>query len=86
DLAKCLQGLRALLADDGYLILIEATDQHSPMQLATVGFIEGINAFNDFRQSTGSGMLTQPAWLALLAEQGLEPQLSYPNSEVSALR
>ncbi|WP_327790031.1 hypothetical protein, partial [Vibrio anguillarum] len=37
DLAKCLQGLRALLADDGYLILIEATDQHSPMQLATVG-------------------------------------------------
>ncbi|EOX1576556.1 amino acid adenylation domain-containing protein [Vibrio cholerae] len=86
DLAKCLQGLRALLADDGYLILIEATDQHSPMQLATVGFIEGINAFNDFRQSSGSGMLTQPAWLALLAEQGLEPQLSYPNSEVSALR
>lgn len=86
DLPDSLQRLRSLMAKDGYLILIEATDQYSSMQLATVGFIEGINAFSDFRQQAQSGMLTQPAWLSLLAEQGFKPQLTYPESDVSVLR
>ncbi|MEH0388852.1 non-ribosomal peptide synthetase/type I polyketide synthase [Vibrio mimicus] len=86
DLPCSLQRLRSLLAEDGYLIFIEATDQYSPMQLATVGFIEGINAFSDFRQQAQSGMLTQPAWLALLEEQGFVPQFTYPTDSVSVLR
>lgn len=86
DLPKTLRQLHGLLAHGGQLIFIEATDQFSPMQLATVGFIEGINAFNDFRQQQKSAMLNLPAWLALLSENGFVPQLVYPNTEHSVLR
>ncbi len=86
NLPETLNRLRELLAHDGHLILIEATDQFSPMQLATVGFIEGINAFSDFREQQKSAMLSLPAWLTLLTENGFEPQLSFPNSEQSVLR
>ncbi|PKG39105.1 hybrid non-ribosomal peptide synthetase/type I polyketide synthase [Psychromonas sp. Urea-02u-13] len=86
NLPATLNRLRALLAQDGHLILIEATDQFSPMQLATVGFIEGINAFSDFREQQKSAMLSLPTWLTLLEENGFEPQLSFPKSEQSVLR
>ncbi|PSV47521.1 hybrid non-ribosomal peptide synthetase/type I polyketide synthase [Photobacterium indicum] len=86
NLPETLSRLRGLLAHDGHLILIEATDQFSPMQLATVGFIEGINAFSDFREQQKSAMLGLPAWLTLLEKNGFEPQLAFPESERSVLR
>ncbi|MFW7524932.1 L-histidine N(alpha)-methyltransferase [Vibrio ostreicida] len=86
NLPQTLERLHGLLAQDGYLIFIEATDQYSPMQLATVGFIEGLNAFDDFRQSQNSAMLTLPSWLTLLSDHGFQPEFTYPTSDVSVLR
>ncbi|ODP98165.1 hybrid non-ribosomal peptide synthetase/type I polyketide synthase [Salinivibrio sp. SS2] len=86
DLPKTLARLKQALAANGHLLLIEATDQYSPMQLATVGFIEGINAFSDFRCQTGSAMLNATDWQSLLKQQGFATQCRYPNSDSSVLR
>ncbi|WP_271271073.1 non-ribosomal peptide synthetase/type I polyketide synthase [Aliamphritea hakodatensis] len=86
DLPQTLQNLRSMLVPDGHLILIEATDPYSSMQLATVGFIEGINAFADFRESMNSAMLDLPAWHSVLQASGYEPVLHYPQQQISPLR
>lgn len=86
DLPKTLARLKRALATNGHLLLIEATDQYSPMQLATVGFIEGINAFSDFRCQTGSAMLSATDWQYVLNQQGFATQCRYPDSDCSVLR
>ncbi|MDA0119661.1 non-ribosomal peptide synthetase/type I polyketide synthase [Vibrio sp. T11.5] len=86
DLPATLKQLKGALANNGHMLLIEATDQYSPMQLATVGFIEGINAFSDFRQHTGSAMLSAYDWQQVLGEQGLVIERRFPDSEQSVLR
>ncbi|MDP2534283.1 phosphopantetheine-binding protein [Photobacterium damselae subsp. piscicida] len=86
DLPKTLARLKRALAANGHLLLIEATDQYSSMQLATVGFIEGINAFSDFRCQTGSAMLNATDWQSLLDQQGFATQCRYPDSDSSVLR
>ncbi|WFB49457.1 non-ribosomal peptide synthetase/type I polyketide synthase [Vibrio coralliilyticus] len=86
DLPDTLERLKGTLATNGHILLIEATDQFSPMQLATVGFIEGINAFTDFRQHTGSAMLNASDWQRVLGEQGFITECRFPDSEQSVLR
>ncbi|MBU2898684.1 non-ribosomal peptide synthetase/type I polyketide synthase [Vibrio hepatarius] len=86
NLPSTLINLRDILAKNGHLLLIEATVQHSPMQLATVGFIEGINAFNDFRQQADSAMLNINDWQNLLYEHGFDVLCRYPDTDTSVLR
>ena len=86
DLKASLVPLRSLLKQEGHLILVEATDQYSAMQLATVGFIEGINAFTDFRKEHQTAILTLPMWQNTLEQSGFAVELVHPQQEVSPLR
>lgn len=81
-----LRRLRSLLADGGHLLLIEATVRDSAMQLASVGFIEGLSAYQDRRVLDEQAMLTVPMWREALQDAGFSVQRQWPADDDSPTR
>ena len=78
DVLQSLRRLRQLLCAGGHLLLIEATERDSALQLASIGFIESLNGYQDGRRSDDQVMLEAAAWRTLLAQAGFAVALTWP--------
>ncbi|MER1372722.1 hypothetical protein KJR88_28825, partial [Klebsiella pneumoniae] len=81
-----LKRIRSLLKPHGYLLFIEATECQSAMQMATVGFIEGLSAYQDKRILTNKAMLDSESWHDILINTGFETIGQWPQTDSSSLR
>ncbi len=85
-LPRSLAGLAHLLGPGGRLMLIEATVADSALQLASIGFIEGLNGFRDFRAKEGRPMLDLAGWRTVLEEAGYGIELVWPHDRGGSYR
>ena len=83
---RSLRRLGRLLRPGGRLLLIEATERDSVLQMASIGFIESLNGYQDFRLDDDKPMLDLPQWRDALAEAGFAPELNWPDQEHSPMR
>lgn len=58
---QTLRRLKLLLKAGGRLLIVEATERNSVFQLASVGFIEELSEYRDFRSLDEKPMLTRSA-------------------------
>ncbi|MDX7991891.1 non-ribosomal peptide synthetase/type I polyketide synthase [Xenorhabdus littoralis] len=79
-LRNTLKRLSRLLKSGGWLLIIESTKRESAMQLASVGFIEGINAWADERGDDhgNSALLELAGWRKCLEKSGYQVSLEWP--------
>ncbi len=79
-LKNTLKRLSRLLKTGGWLLMIESTKRDSAMQLASVGFIEGINVWADDRgkDQGNSALLELADWRQYLAQSGYRVSLEWP--------
>lgn len=78
DVPCALRRLHQLLKPGGHLLMIEATTCDSALQLASIGFIEGLNAYQDFRSLDEKTMLDLPTWQRLLEQSGFAVVRNWP--------
>ncbi|WP_323836419.1 non-ribosomal peptide synthetase/type I polyketide synthase [Photorhabdus africana] len=78
-LRNTLQRLSRLLKTGGWLLIIESTKRESAMQLASVGFIEGINAWSDDRGD--SALMALADWRKCLEKSGYRISLEWPGQD-----
>lgn len=83
---QTLRRLKLLLNAGGRLLIVEATERNSVFQLASVGFIEGLSGYRDFRRRDEKPMLTLSAWQEVLVQAGFANELAWPAQESSPLR
>ncbi|WP_416419978.1 yersiniabactin polyketide synthase HMWP1 [Klebsiella pneumoniae] len=83
---QTLRRLKLLLKAGGRLMIVEATERNSVFQLASVGFIEGLSGYRDFRRRDEKPMLTRSAWQEVLVQAGFANELAWPAQESSPLR
>ncbi|WP_207004251.1 type I polyketide synthase [Trinickia mobilis] len=83
---QSLRRLGRLLKPGGRLLLIEATERDSALQLASVGFIEALNGYHDIRTADDKPMLDLPMWRDALSEAGFATELVWPQEERTSLR
>jgi yersiniabactin nonribosomal peptide/polyketide synthase len=83
---RALRRIRRLLKPGGRLMLMEATTRVSAMQLASVGFLEGLSAYRDSRILDDKTMLDLPMWRVALASAGYVIEQQWPGADDSALR
>lgn len=83
---RILRRIGRLLKPGGALVIIEATESHSALQLATIGFLEGLNGYHDFRHQTHEAFLPMRRWRELLEQSGFDVPLTYPEEAASPLR
>ena len=86
NLPRSLRGLAHLLGPEGRLMLIEATAPDSALQLASIGFVEGLNGFRDFRAADGRPMLDLDGWRRVLEEAGYAIELVWPHDQGDSYR
>ena len=58
-------------------MIVEATERNSVFQLASVGFIEGLSGYRDFRRRDEKPMLTRSAWQEVLVQAGFANELAW---------
>ncbi|CDL80757.1 hybrid non-ribosomal peptide synthetase/type I polyketide synthase [Xenorhabdus szentirmaii] len=83
-LNNTLKRLSRLLKSGGWLLIIESTKRDSAMQLASVGFIEGINAWTDDRgnhDDNESALLELAGWRQCLEKSGYRVSLEWPGQD-----
>ncbi|WP_340620554.1 non-ribosomal peptide synthetase/type I polyketide synthase [Xenorhabdus siamensis] len=82
-LKNTLKRLSRLLKAGGWLLIIESTKRESAMQLASVGFIEGINAWADDRSDDqgNSALLELADWRKCLEKSGYRVSLEWPGQD-----
>ncbi|MBC8943854.1 non-ribosomal peptide synthetase/type I polyketide synthase [Xenorhabdus indica] len=82
-LRNTLKRLSRLLKAGGWLLIIESTKRESAMQLASVGFIEGINAWADDRgdDQGNSALLELADWRNCLEKSGYQVSLEWPGQD-----
>jgi len=85
-IGHALRRIGSLLKQGGYLIMIEATERQSAMQLATVGFIEGLSAYRDERILENKSMLDVQGWRQALTKAGFDLTGQWPQQCDSPLR
>ncbi|HFW4014464.1 TPA: L-histidine N(alpha)-methyltransferase [Salmonella enterica subsp. enterica serovar Birkenhead] len=83
---QTLRRLKLLLKAGGRLLIVEATERNSVFQLASVGFIEGLSGYRDFRRRDEKPMLTRSAWQEVLVQARFANELAWPTQESSPLR
>ncbi|KVK87314.1 type I polyketide synthase [Burkholderia sp. MSMB1498] len=86
DVVRSLRRLGRLLKPGGRLLMIEATERDSALQMASIGFIEGLNGYEDFRTADDKPMLDLPSWRDALGQAGFTVELAWPEQERSPLR
>ncbi|WFQ80453.1 amino acid adenylation domain-containing protein [Xenorhabdus sp. SF857] len=79
-LRNTLRRLSRLLKAGGGLLIIESTKRESAMQLTSVGFIEGINAWVDDRGGDhgNSALMELAGWRQCLTQSGYRVALEWP--------
>ncbi|WP_142475095.1 yersiniabactin polyketide synthase HMWP1 [Klebsiella oxytoca] len=85
-IVQTLRRLKLLLKTGGRLLIVEATERNSVFQLASVGFIEGLSGYRDFRRRDEKPMLARSTWQEVLAQAGFVNELAWPTQESSPLR
>ena len=77
NLPQTLSHVLSLLAPNGLLLLLEGT-RYSRWQMMTVGFIEGLSAFEDERQKDNEPFLPAGRWEQLLLARGFTRFATFP--------
>lgn len=84
-IARSLHRIGSLMTPGARLVLIEATHRDSLMQMASVGFIEGLGNYQDLRALDDRAMLDLPQWRGVLQDAGFSVELAWPEHEVSPI-
>ncbi|WCM94110.1 SDR family oxidoreductase [Acidovorax sp. NCPPB 2350] len=83
---RSLRRLGMLLRPGGRLLLVEATERDSALQMASVGFIESLGGYQDVRILDDKPMLDLPMWRSALKQAGFGVELAWPGEERTPLR
>ncbi|MCX8966953.1 SDR family NAD(P)-dependent oxidoreductase [Erwinia psidii] len=84
-IVRSLKRLASLMKPGARLLLIEATNRDSQLQMASVGFIEGLGNYQDYRLLEDRAMLNLEQWHDALQQAGFIPELAWPYEAVSPL-
>lgn len=84
-IARSLHRIGSLMTPGARLVLIEATHRDSLLQMASVGFIEGLGNYQDLRVIDDRAMLDLPQWRGVLQDAGFLVELAWPEQEVSPI-
>ncbi|WP_157596807.1 class I SAM-dependent methyltransferase [Saccharomonospora saliphila] len=66
---QALSGLRSLLKPGGTVFAVERT-ANTPVQMVTVGFLEGFSHYEDQRKGSNLPLLTADSWRQTLRDEG----------------
>ncbi|MGK7925484.1 MAG: thioesterase domain-containing protein [Spirulina sp.] len=81
---KTLQYLRSLLTANGFLLILEAT-QNNPFQMVSIRFIEGYSHYEDARLQTNQPLLSVNEWQKILAANEFDRFVAIAESDGSDL-
>ncbi|WP_220701755.1 type I polyketide synthase [Brenneria goodwinii] len=84
-IVRSLRRIGSLMKPGARLLLIETTHRDSLLQMASVGFIEGLGNYQDQRVIDDRAMLDLPRWREALLEAGFSLELAWPEPEVSPI-
>lgn len=82
---RSLRRIGSLMKPGARLMLIEATHRDSLLQMASVGFIEGLGSYQDHRIIDDRAMLNLAQWREALQVGGFSLELVWPESELSPI-
>jgi len=82
---RSLRRIGSLMKPGAWLLLIEATQRDSIFQMASVGFIEGLGSYQDFRLLDDRAMLNLAQWRTALQEAGFSLELAWPEQDASPI-
>ncbi|THF65005.1 SDR family NAD(P)-dependent oxidoreductase [Pseudothauera nasutitermitis] len=82
---RSLRRIGSLMKPGARLLLIEATHRDSVLQMASVGFIEGLGNYQDHRVLDDRAMLDLAQWRDALREAGFALELAWPEHEESPI-
>ncbi|KPY86102.1 Yersiniabactin polyketide/non-ribosomal peptide synthetase [Pseudomonas syringae pv. tagetis] len=83
---RSLKRLHRLLRSGGHLLLLEATERDSALQLASIGFIEGLSNFADERSEDDKAMLDLPRWRSAVQASGFSWVMNWPQRADDSMR
>ncbi|RMQ40900.1 bactin polyketide/non-ribosomal peptide synthetase [Pseudomonas cichorii] len=83
---RSLKRLHRLLRSGGHLLLLEATERDSALQLASIGFIEGLSNFEDERSEDDKAMLDLPRWRSAVQASGFSWVMNWPEQAKDSMR
>ncbi|MHC6227397.1 SDR family oxidoreductase [Pseudomonas sp. X10] len=86
NVPRSLRRLQGLLGEGGHLLLVEATERDSALQLASIGFIENLSDFEDARADDGKAMLDLPRWREAVQRAGFSWVLNWPQQDDDSMR
>lgn len=84
-IVRSLKRLASLMKPGGRLLLIEATHRDSQLQMASVGFIEGLGNYQDYRLLEDRAMLNLAQWQEALQQAGFTAERAWPEQSLSPL-
>ncbi|MBX8607373.1 alpha/beta fold hydrolase [Pseudomonas cichorii] len=84
--SRSLKRLHRLLRSGGHLLLLEATERDSALQLASIGFIEGLSNFEDERSEDDKAMLDLPRWRQTVQASGFSWVMNWPEQARDSMR
>jgi yersiniabactin nonribosomal peptide/polyketide synthase len=82
---RSLRRVGSLMKPGARLLLIESTCRDSLLQMASVGFIEGLGHYQDHRVIDDRAMLNLAQWRDALQEAGFSLELAWPEQDVSPI-
>lgn len=82
---RSLRRIGGLMKPGGRLLLIEATHRDSILQMASVGFIEGLGNYQDRRVIDDRAMLDLDQWRDALDQAGFALELAWPEQARSPI-
>ncbi|EMK3529660.1 acyltransferase domain-containing protein [Pseudomonas aeruginosa] len=82
---RSLRRIGSLMRPGARLVLIEATHRDSLLQMASVGFIEGLGNYQDERVIDDRAMLDLGQWREALNDGGFSLELAWPEAEASPI-
>ncbi|EDV5273673.1 SDR family NAD(P)-dependent oxidoreductase [Salmonella enterica subsp. enterica serovar Mbandaka] len=82
---RSLRRIGSLMKPGARLVLIEATHRDSLLQMASVGFIEGLGNYQDHRIIDDRAMLNLAQWREALQGSGFSLELAWPEAADSPI-
>ena len=82
---RSLRRIGSLMKPGARLVLIEATHRDSLLQMASVGFIEGLGNYQDHRIIDDRAMLNLAQWREALQGSGFSLELAWPETANSPI-
>jgi 2-polyprenyl-3-methyl-5-hydroxy-6-metoxy-1,4-benzoquinol methylase/acyl carrier protein len=77
NLDYTIENIKKVLKPDGYLAMIETTD-NMKSQMVSLGFLEGLNPiYEDMRNENKKAFMDEHQWLKLLSDHGMTPNSVY---------